>query len=83
MSVTRQTVYFVVASTPSGDKRMGPAYPKRATAQSWAGFVRKANRNVYRVRVLACRLRWVDGKLDAESITRLDGFNMDPPSAQG
>lgn len=75
---TCQTVYFTVAATPHGDKRMGPAYAKRETAQSWVKFVRKANRNAYRVRVLACRLRWVDGKLDAKSIARLDGFNMDP-----
>lgn len=80
MSVTRRTVYFTVAATPNGDERRGPAYSERKTAQSWVKFVRKANRNAYRVRVLACRLTWVDGKLDAASIAKLDKFNMDPPT---
>lgn len=78
-----RTIYFNVARRFDGvDIRCGPAYPTRKAAQSWTSFVRKAWRGFARVRVLACRLRWVDGKLDAPSVARLDGFNMDPPAEE-
>lgn len=83
-TITRQTVYFTVAKRFDGvDVRCGPAYATRKSAQAWVPFVRKSWRGFARVRVLACLLRWVNGKLDEASIARLDKFNMDPPAEDG
>lgn len=83
-TITRRTVYFTVAKRIDGvDVRCGQAHATRKGAQGWVPFVRKSWRGFARVRVLACRLRWVDGKLDEASIARLDRFNMDPPAGPG
>lgn len=86
-AIVRRRVYFTMVLHPlNGWLRVGKAYNARETARGWLGFVRSAWRGC-RVKVLSCPLTWINGKLDAASLRRLDAqFNMDapdsPPNAQ-
>jgi hypothetical protein len=65
----------------NGWLRVGKAYNSRETAKGWLGFVRGAWRGC-RVKVLSCPLTWINRKLDAASLRRLDvQFNMDAPDS--
>jgi len=82
VGVVTRVVYFIIATVNGEDRRYGPPYSTREATKGWTKFVRKSLRDAAsRVRVLSCRLKWVDGKLDAASVARLDKFNMDAPEA--
>lgn len=74
----RKTVYFTMVCHPAnGWIRVGSAYEKKATAASWVRFV-KAAWHGQPVRVKACTLQYVGGKLTEASKRLLDQkFNID------
>jgi hypothetical protein len=81
-AIVRRLVYFTMVLHPlNGWLRVGKAYNSRETAKGWLGFVRGAWRGC-RVKVLSCPLTWINGKLNAASLRRLDvQFNMDAPDS--
>ncbi len=74
-----KTVYFTMAHTPMGVKRVGRAYSSRGAARDWVPFVRGAWNCRVTVRKLVIRFT-EDGQIDEETKRRLDReFNMNPP----
>jgi len=83
VSDTTRTVWFIMIDHPlQGLIRVGPAYATRDTARSWRSFVKQAW-NGLPTRLELCKLRSVDGVMDAESRRRLsDRYNMDTVNHQ-
>lgn len=88
--VVRRVFFTMVLNPWKGEsgawERVGKAYATREAARSWLPFVRGAWRNVCRVKIAQCTLRFKDGVLTERSKEILDKkFNMDAPNdkAQG
>jgi len=77
------TVFFTMAHTPQGVKRVGRAYSSKATASDWVPFVRGAWHCRVTVRKLVVSFT-AGGQIDAKTIRRLDReFNMNAEGMQG
>lgn len=72
-------LFFTMAHTPHGVRRVGKAYPSREVARDWIPLVRGAWHCRVTVRKLVVRFN-ADGQIDAKTKRRLDlEFNLDPP----
>lgn len=78
-----KTVYFIMVLHPTnGWIRHGQPYRNKDAAKSWLSFVSEACGG-RRTEVESCKLTYIDGNLDNESINLLDEkFNMDAPAKE-